>query len=122
MSSPAELINIIAASPLSETTKDFFTKKVEAHGATPEIVDALRELIRAVKGQTAQALGSGLPKTDSQLIAATKVMQSEIKAATDTYASTMQKLEEHSARLAADIQEDLKHIEKLVVDSATAEA
>jgi len=42
--------------------------------------------------------------------------------ASEKYAATMKRLEAEADRLAADIQEDLKHLEKIVVESAKAEA
>lgn len=121
MSSQASLLEIISESPLSQTTKVFFTKKVEKEGATQENIIALRELLRAVKHQAAADAGVKV-MDDPSIKAAEAQMESEVSAAANAYAQTMKRLEAEANRLAKDIQEDLKHIEKIVVDSAQAEA
>lgn len=122
MPSKETLIEIINESPLSATTKDFFTKKVQAEGATEANILALRELLRAVKQQVAADLGATVDSNDPAVKAAREKMQQVLAVATDKYAQTMQRLEKAADRLSSDIQEDLKSLEKIVVDSAKAEA
>lgn len=122
MTSKESLIDIIKESPLSATTKDFFTKKVQTEGATEANILALRELLRAVKQQVAADLGATADSNDPTVKAAREKMQHVLTAATDKYAQTMQRLEKAADRLSSDIQEDLKSLEKIVVDSAKAEA
>lgn len=121
MTSQESLLNIITDSPLSQTTKDFFTKKVTKEGATQENIIALRELLRAVKTQVVADMHVDAG-TDEQIKAAKQQMHSELEAASEQYAKTMKRLEDEANRLTSDIQEDLKHLEKIVVDSAKAEA
>jgi RecJ-like exonuclease len=116
------LLEIITESPLSATTKDFFAKKIKKEGATQENIIALRELLRAVKRQTATDMGIQVDPNDPKLKAAQADMHTNLQAASDKYAQTMKRLEAEAARLTSDIQEDLKHLEKIVVDSAKAEA
>ncbi|MEK7183222.1 MAG: hypothetical protein AAB776_01165 [Patescibacteria group bacterium] len=122
MTSQETLVQIIKDSPLSATTKDFFAKKVQKEGATQENIIALRELLRAVKNQVAVDMGVEIDPADPALNAAKEKMQTELQSASDKYAATMKRLETEADRLAADIQEDLKHLEKIVVESAKAEA
>jgi hypothetical protein len=122
MSSQETLIKIIQDSPLSETTKDFFAKKVKKEGATQENIIALRELLRAVKHQVADDLGIKVDPNDPDIKAAQTKMQNDLQTAADKYAKTMKRLEDEAARLTSDIQEDLQHLEKIVVESAKAEA
>jgi|GEM_PF-3451236 len=122
MTSQETLVQIIKDSPLSATTKDFFAKKVQKEGATQENVIALRELLRAVKNQVAVDMGVEVDPADPTLNAAKEKMQTELQNASEKYAATMKRLEAEADRLAADIQEDLKHLEKIVVESAKAEA
>ncbi len=122
MTSQSTLLEIIKDSPLSETTKDFFSKKVQKEGATEENIIALRELLRAVKNQIATDIGVDASPNDPDFKAAQEKLHQELTAASGKYTTTMKRLEDQATRLAADIQEDLKHIEKIVVDSAKAEA
>ena len=122
MTSQETLLEIITDSPLSETTKDFFAKKVQKEGATEENIIALRELLRAVKNQIATEVGIEASPNDPEVKAAKAKLQEELTAASGKYTTTMKRLEDQATRLASDIQEDLKHIEKIVVDSAKAEA
>ncbi|MDQ5952013.1 MAG: hypothetical protein QG626_140 [Patescibacteria group bacterium] len=122
MSSQATLITIITDSPLSQTTKDFFVKKVQKEGATQENILALKELLRAVGHQVAADIGINASNNDPAIKAAQAQMHTELNAASATYAATMQRLEDEAKRLASDIQDDLKQLEKIVVESAKAEA
>ena len=122
MSSQETLLTIITEAPLSQTTKDFFLKKVKKEGATQENILALKELLRAVKNQVATEIGISGQPTDSDTQAAQAKMHAELEIATDKYAATMKRLENEAARLASDIQADLKQLEKIVVESAKAEA
>ena len=107
---------------MSETTKNFFTKKVQREGATPENITALSELLRAIEKDNFTKIVDAVDPNDPKIIAAKKQMESEVKAAADEYSQTLQRLEKQSNRLASDIQEDLRNIEKVIVDAATAEA
>lgn len=122
MSSTETLLQIIKDSPLSETTKAFFEKKVQKEGATQENIIALRELLRAVKHQVAADAGIQVDPNDPAIKAAEAEMKKDLKAAADQYAATMQRLEQQAVRLNSDIKEDLESIEKIVVDAAKAEA
>lgn len=97
-------------------------KKVESEGATQANIMALRELLRAIKGQMAAELGVKVDMSDPKIKAAHEQMNQEIAAATDEYTKTMAGLEAQAERLASDIQADLKHIERVVIQSAQAEA
>lgn len=107
---------------MSQTTKDFFTKKVSKEGATDENIMALRELLRAVKFQAAKDLGVEIDAKDKDVKAAQAKLHADLTAASDQYSKTMQRLEEATNRLTSDIQEDLTSLEKIVIDSAKAEA
>ena len=120
MTSQDSLLEIIKDSPLSQTTRDFFTKKVQKEGATEENIIALRELLRAVKQQVAQEAGLGISDADRK--AAEDKMTAGMTAATEKYTATMKSLEQQANRVAADLQEDLKHLEKIVIKAAQAEA
>ena len=122
MTNQESLLQIIQESPLSETTKNFFTKKVQREGATPENITALSELLRAIEKDNFTKIVDAVDPNDPKIIAAKKQMESEVKAAADEYSQTLQRLEKQSNRLASDIQEDLRNIEKVIVDAATAEA
>lgn len=122
MSSQETLLQIVQDSPLSQTTKDFFTKKVKKEGATEENIIALRELLRAVKHQIAIDLGAEVDPNDPTIKAAKEKLHQDIQSASEKHAKTMKRLEDDASRLTSDIQEDLKHLEKIVVDSAKAEA
>lgn len=122
MSSQNTLLQIIKDSPLSETTKDFFVKQVEKNGASQENILALRQLLRATKHQIASDMGLEVdPSNDPLLKTAQDQMHSDLRMAADRYTKTMKRLEEESERLAVDIQADLAHLEKIVVNSAQAE-
>lgn len=116
------LLQIVKDSLLSQTTKDFFTKKIQKEGATQENIIALRELLRAVKQQVASEAGISVDPNDPAIKAAEAKMKTELASATDKYTKTMKRLENEADRLTSDIQEDLKNIEKIVVQSAAAEA
>jgi hypothetical protein len=122
MTSQDTLVQIVKDSPLSATTKDFFTKKIKKEGATQENIIALRELLRAVKHQVAAEAGIQVDPNDPAIKAAQAKMTSELQAASDKYTKTMKRLEDEASRLTSDIQEDLKSLEKVVVESAQAEA
>lgn len=122
MSSQATLITIITDSPLSQTTKNFFVKKVQKEGATEENILALKELLRAVGHQAANDIGIQADANDPTIQAAQAQMHKELNTASATYTDTMQRLEAEAKRLASDIQDDLKQLEKIVVESAKAEA
>ena len=122
MTSQASLLEIIDSSPLSQTTKDFFAKKVSKEGATEENIMALRELLRAVKFQVAKDMGAEVDMNSSDMEAAKAKLQADLTAASDQYTKTMKHLETATNRLTSDISEDLKSLEKIVVDSAQAEA
>jgi hypothetical protein len=121
MPSQETLIEIVSQSPLSATTRDFFTQKIKREGATKENIIALRELLRAVQTQKATAAGVNL-ENNPKIQAASEQMASDLKAAGDRYAATMKRLEAEADRLTADIQKDLQHLEQIVVKSAQAEA
>lgn len=115
------LLEIIDQSPLSATTKAFFTRKVKKEGATSENITALQELLKAVQEQALATMTSGL-NDDPDVQVAMKDMQMKVSKAAEDYATSMKKLEQASERMAADLQDDLKHLETIVINSAKAEA
>lgn len=122
MPSQEALIEIVNQSPLSSTTRDFFTKKIQREGATQENIVALRELLRAVQHHKFTAAGFTLDPSNPKLEAASEQMQADLADAGNQYAATMKRLEVAADRLTKDIQNDLKHLEDIVVKSAQAEA
>ena len=113
-SSQTALTQIILDSPLSQTTKDFFSKKVKKEGATEENILALRELLRAIKHQVAADMGVQVDPKDPAVVVAQAKMQADLKTASDKYSKTMQRLEDQATRLTSDIQNDFKQLEKIV--------
>ncbi len=118
-----ELLSLVTTSSLSQTTQDFFTKKITQEGATPANIIALRELLRAVKQQVVSDIGIDINTDDPASVKAAQAQfNTQITAATDAYTSTMKRLEKDAERLTSDIAEDLKNLEQAVIDSAKIEA
>lgn len=97
-------------------------KKVQKEGATQENILALKELLRAVGHQVAADIGINADMNDPAIKAAQAQMHTDLNTASATYAATMERLEDEAKRLASDIQDDLKQLEKIVVESTKAEA
>lgn len=118
-----ELLSLVTTSSLSQTTKDFFTKKITQEGATPANIIALRELLRAVKQQVVADIGIDTNTDDPASVKAAQAQfNTQITAAADAYTSTMKRLEKDAERLTSDITEDLKNLEQAVIDSTKIEA
>ena len=122
MSNVDNLISIIKDSPLSNTTKEFYADKIAREGATQENLSAVRKLLEEIQATAASNLGITIDLQDPDLKASQEKLEHKVQAATDTYVATMKKLESANARIGADISADLASLEKLVVESAKAEA
>ena len=116
---PEALQQIIDSSPLSQTTKDFFSHKVKREGATAANIGALKELLIAVQYQAASRLGLN---DKPQIQELKKKLDDNLKQASDKFNQELKDINARTKRISQDIQADLKTLEDLVVKSAQDEA
>ncbi|KKW30544.1 MAG: hypothetical protein UY72_C0009G0007 [Candidatus Uhrbacteria bacterium GW2011_GWD2_52_7] len=101
------LIDIINSSPLADDQKTALVERVEAEGATPDVVADVRAALQEYIDGGFQTLGVEVDVNDPAVKAATEKMEQEIAAAEADFNDSM-----------ADIDAEAKAVQQAIVKDA----
>lgn len=101
------LIDIINASPLASDQKAMWTERIQAEGASPEVVAGVREALQEYIDSGFQKLGVVLDPNDPSVKAASEEMETQIAAAEADFNDNI-----------ADIEAEAKAVQSAVTKDA----
>lgn len=97
-----DVISIINDSPLSDEKKAAFTKVISDNGLTPEVLEALKDMLRGAQLESLESMG--LMPNASDIAQVEQEFQAEVGAAAEEFADAM-----------ADVQKQVDATMKTVV-------